>query len=135
MRYLVLVTAVAFALAGCKSKGPVPPSESCPGFQQAGSAKAFIKQKVQYLGDPDVDIREMRCVMSDGFLRIDVDIENDKSRNQQVEYRFSWFEANGMSSGPDEPWKPLILYPEEKRTIRTFSPSIDAQDFKLVIKR
>ena len=135
MRQIVIMAAIAIALAGCKSKGPPLPSESCPGYEQAGSSRAFIKQKVQYLGDPAVDIREMRCVTSDGLLRIDVDIENDKSRNQQVEYRFSWYEANGMSVGPEEPWKPLILYPEEKRTIRTLSPSVSAQDFKLVIKR
>ncbi|MGH8676858.1 MAG: YcfL family protein [Burkholderiales bacterium] len=130
-----VAAALALSVAGCKSKGPLLPSESCPGFQQAGSTKAFVRQKVQFLGDPEVDIREMRCVASDGLLRIDIDIENDKSRNQQIEYRFSWYQPNGMSAGPDEPWKPLILYPDERRTIRTLSPSISAQDFKLVIKR
>ena len=122
-------------LAGCKSKGPPAPSESCPGFADAGSTRALVKQKVQFLGDPEVDIREMRCLAQDGLLRIDVDIENDKSRNQQLEYRFVWFEPNGMSVGTEEPWKPLMLYPDEHRTLRTVAPSIQAQDFKLIFKR
>jgi uncharacterized protein YcfL len=74
-------------------------------------------------------------VMNEGLLRIDIDIENDKSRNQQIEYRFYWFQANGMSAAPDEAWKPLILYPDEKRTIRTLAPTVDAKDFSLTIKR
>jgi uncharacterized protein YcfL len=132
-----LVTAIvlAAAAAGCSSKGPVPPSESCPGFEEAGSTKQLVRKKVQFIGDPEVDIREMRCVMNEGLLRIDIDIENDKSRNQQIEYRFYWFQANGMSAAPDEAWKPLILYPDEKRTIRTLAPTVDAKDFSLTIKR
>jgi uncharacterized protein YcfL len=132
-----LVTAIvlAAAAAGCSSKGPVPPSESCPGFEEAGSTKQLVRKKVQFIGDPEVDIREMRCVTNDGLLRIDIDIENDKSRNQQIEYRFYWFQADGMSAAPDEAWKPLILYPDEKRTIRTLAPTVDARDFSLTIKR
>lgn len=137
MKTRAIVTAIvlAAAVAGCKSKGPVPPSESCPGFQEAGSTKQLIRKKVQFIGDPEIDIREMRCVVNDGLLRIDIDIENDKSRNQQIEYRFFWYEPNGMSAAPDEAWKPLILYPDEKRTIRTLAPSVNAQDFSLSIKR
>jgi uncharacterized protein YcfL len=132
----VLAAAIlVVGLAGCKSKGPLPPAESCPGFEEAGSTRGLVKQKVQFLGDPEVDIREMRCVVQDDLLRIDVDIENDKSRNQQLEYRFLWFEPNGMSVGTEEPWKPLVLYPEERRTLRTSAPSIQAKDFKLVFKR
>lgn len=137
MRRMAMVCAAAMGLVlvGCKSTGPRPPSESCPGWEQAGSTKALVKKKVQLIGDPDVDVRELRCVMADGLLRIDVDIENDKSRNQPVEYRFDWYEPNGMSAGTEEPWKPVMLYPDEKRTIHTVAPSIQAQDFRLVIKR
>lgn len=126
---------LAATVAGCKSSGPIPPSESCPGFQEAGSTRQLVRKKVQFIGDPEVDVREMRCIVNDGLLRIDVDIENDKSRNQQIEYRFYWYEENGMSAAPDEAWKPLILYPDEKRTIRTLAPGVNAKDFSLAIKR
>jgi uncharacterized protein YcfL len=132
---LLVAAAVAAGLAGCKSSGPRPPSESCPGFEQAGSTQRLVREKVQFLGSPDVQVREMRCVVHDGLLRVDVDIENDRSRNQQVEYRFLWFEPNGMSIGPEEVWKPLVLYPNERRIIRTAAPSVRALDFQLVVKR
>lgn len=132
---IVAVAVLAVGLAGCKGTGPRPPSESCPGFEQAGSTRSLVREKVQYLGSPDVDVGELRCVMDDGLLRIDVDLENDKSRNQQIEYRFLWFEPNGMSVGPEEAWKPLVLYPDERRTIRTVAPSVRALDFQLILKR
>jgi predicted small lipoprotein YifL len=131
---MLTTMAVVAGIAGCSTKGPLPPSESCPGFQEAGSTARLVKAKVQFLGDPDVGIAEMRCVTTDGILRIDIDLENEKARNQQIEYRFLWFEANGMSVAPEEAWKPLILYPDERRTIRTASPGISAHDFKLLIK-
>jgi hypothetical protein len=131
---ILAATALAVGLAACKSKGPLPPSESCPGFQEAGSIGKLVKAKVQFLGDPDVDIVEMRCVTSEGILRIDIDLENEKARNQPIEYRFVWYEASGMSVSPEEAWKPLMLYPDERRTVRTVSPGVNAQDFKLLIK-
>lgn len=131
---VLAATALSFGIAACKSKGPLPPSESCPGFQEAGTTARLVKAKVQFLGDPDVGIVEMRCVMTEGILRIDIDLENEKARNQPLEYRFVWYEASGMSVSPEEAWKPLMLYPDERRTIRTASPGVNAQDFKLLIK-
>lgn len=135
IRTVVTAIVLALFLAGCKTKGPIPPSESCPGYEEAGSTKLLVRKKVQFLGDPEIDIRELRCVTINGLLRIDIDLENDKSRNQQIEYRFFWYEANGMSAAPDEAWKPLILYPDEKRTISTLAPTVSAKDFSMVIKR
>jgi predicted small lipoprotein YifL len=136
MRIAALLAAAALGLgvAACKSKGPLPPSESCPGFEEAGSTSRLVKAKVQFLGDPDVGIVELRCMVTEGVLRIDIDLENEKARNQPIEYRFVWYEANGMSVSPEEAWKPLILYPDERRTIRTAAPGVRAQDFKLLIK-
>ncbi|HWQ39572.1 MAG TPA: YcfL family protein [Burkholderiales bacterium] len=133
MRIAVLLVALAL-LGGCRAKGPPLPSESCPGFKESGSTARLVKEKVQFLGDPDVGIVQMRCVVNEGILRVDVDLENEKSRNQSLEYRFLWFEPDGMSVAPEEAWKPLILYPDERRTIRTVAPGVNAQDFRLLIK-
>lgn len=133
MRIAVVLVVLAL-VAGCKAKGPPLPSESCPGFKESGSTARLVREKVQFLGDPDVGIVEMRCVSNEGILRVDVDLENEKSRNQPLQYRFLWFEANGMSVAPEEAWKPLMLYPDERRTIRTVAPGVHAQDFRLLIK-
>ena len=122
-------------LAGCQSSGEPKPSESCPGYAEAGSTKALAARKVSYIDGPDVRVVEMRCVSRADLLRIDIDLKNRRSKEQHIAYRFDWFESNGMSTGREEAWKPLLLYPGVPRTIRTVSPSTDAQDFRLVIKR
>ena len=122
-------------LAGCQSPGEPKPSESCPGFDEAGSTAGLEKVKVRYLDEPDVRIVEMRCVMIDNLLRVDADLINERPREQRISYRFEWFESNGMSIDNEEAWKPLLLYPDQLKTIRTVSPGGDAQDFRLVIKR
>ncbi|UCH49905.1 MAG: YcfL family protein [Betaproteobacteria bacterium] len=122
-------------LAGCQSSGEPQPSESCPGYAEAGSTKALAARKVSYIDRPDVRVVEMRCVSRADLLRIDIDLKNRRSKEQHIAYRFDWFEANGMSTGSEEAWKPLVLYPGVPRTIRTVSPSTDAKDFRLLIKR
>lgn len=136
MRPSILLFVIgAILLTGCRSTGEPKPSESCPGFAEAGSTKKLVKLKVRYIDGPEVRVVEMRCATQDDLLRIDVDLKNNRSREQRVAYRFDWFESNGMSINNEEAWKPLLLYPEDLRTIRTVSPSEDAQDFRLLIKR
>jgi uncharacterized protein YcfL len=131
---LFTVMICAVLLVGCQSRGEPKPSESCPGFGDAGSSSALEKAKVRYLDEPDVRVVEMRCVMTDNLLRVDADLLNERPREQSIAYRFEWFESNGMSIDNEEAWKPLLLYPDQLKTIRTVSPGGDAQDFRLVIK-
>jgi len=121
--------------AGCQSTGEPKPSESCPGFAEAGSTKALVARKVRFINNPDVKVVEIRCVMQNDLLRVDVDVKNGQSDEQGIAYRFEWYETNGMSTGGEEAWKPLLLYVNDFRTIRTVSPNPDAQDFNLLIKR
>lgn len=131
--YLLMI--VVLMLAGCQTKGEPKPSESCPGFSEAGSTRALVARKVRFINYPDVKVVEMRCVMQNDLLRVDIDLKNGESDEQTIAYRFEWFESNGMSTGGEEAWKPLLLYANDFRTIRTVSPNPDAQDFNLLIKR
>jgi uncharacterized protein YcfL len=132
---IVLFVIGAILLTGCRSTGESKPSESCPGFAEAGSTYKLVKRKVSYIGGPEVRVVEMRCAKQGDLLRIDVDLHNNRSTEQRVAYRFDWFESNGMRINNEEAWKPLLLYPQDLRTIRTVSPGADAQDFRLFIKR
>ncbi len=131
--YLLMI--VVLVLAGCQTKGEPKPSESCPGYAEAGSTRALVADKVRFINYPDVKVVEMRCVLQDDLMRVDIDLKNGESDEQTIAYRFEWHESNGMSTGGEEAWKPLLLYPNDFRTIRTVSPNPDAQDFNLLIKR
>jgi uncharacterized protein YcfL len=125
----------ALVLSGCQTKGEPKPSESCPGFSDAGSTRALVARKVRFINDPDVKVVEMRCVMQNDLMRVDIDLKNGESDEQTIAYRFEWLETNGMTTGGEEAWKPLLLYANDFRTIRTVSPNPDARDFSLLIKR
>ena len=125
----------ALLLSGCQTKGEPKPSESCPGFADGGSTKALVARKVRFINDPDVKVVEMRCVMQNDLLRVDIDLKNGEWDEQTIAYRFEWYETNGMSTGGEEAWKPLLLYADDFRTIRTVAPNADARDFNLLIKR
>ena len=133
-RFYLLMIGV-LVLAGCQTKGEPRPSESCPGYAEAGSTGALAARKVRFINYPDVKVVEMRCMMQNDLLRVDIDLKNGESDEQGIAYRFEWFESNGMSTGSEEAWKPLLLYANDFRTIRTVSPNPDAADFNLLIKR
>ena len=46
----------------------------------------------------------------------------------------SWYETNGMAAETEPNWRMLILYPDEKRTIKLISPNKLAKDFTIQIK-
>lgn len=135
MNRILYLLAMLFLMvaAGCQSSGAPALSKSCPGFDDFSDAAA--RGKIRFIGNPEVSINQIRCVATEGLLRVDVDMINQKSSEQRIEYRFQWFEADGMSVDPDEAWKPVLLYPRETRTIRTASPSKNSREFVLVIKR
>ncbi len=136
MKYVTYLVIFGIVITmGCRSPGPSGPSEACPGLANAGSTGDLAEIKVRYIDDPDVSVVGMRCVGADTLLRVDVDVQNKSTLEQRIAYRFQWFEANGMTVGGDEAWKPLLLYPKELRTVRTAAPTRIAQDFAMIIKR
>ena len=107
----------------------------CPGYSELGSQKKLIKSKVKYLDDVNVDIVQLRCLTAEnGLMIVDIDFENNYRKKQQAEFLVSWYENNGMAAETDPNWRMLILYPEEKRTMKLIAPNKSAKDFTIQIK-
>ena len=130
-----LFLCIFILLSSCATKGPLMPYEMCPGYSELGSQKKLIKSKVKYLDDVNVDIIQLRCLTAEnGLMTVDIDFENDYRKKQQTEFLVSWFENNGMAAESDPNWRMLILYPDEKRTIKLIAPNKSASDFTIQIK-
>jgi len=130
-----LILSIFILLSSCATKGPLMPYEMCPGYSELGSQKKLIKSKVKYLDDVNVDIIQLRCLTAEnGLMTVDIDFENDYRKKQQTEFLVSWFENNGMAAESDPNWRMLILYPDEKRTIKLIAPNKSAIDFTIQIK-
>ena len=130
--YLLLLF---FLVSSCATKRPLLPYEMCPGYSELGSQKKLIKSKVKYLDDVNVDIVQLRCLTAEnGLMIVDIDFENNYRKKQQTEFLVSWYENNGMAAETDPNWRMLILYPDEKRTMKLIAPNKSAKDFTIQIK-
>ena len=130
--YLLLLF---FLVSSCATKRPLLPYEMCPGYSELGSQKKLIKSKVKYLDDVNVDIVQLRCLSAEnGLMMVDIDFENSYRKKQQAEFLVSWYENNGMAAETDPNWRMLILYPDEKRTMKLIAPNKSAKDFTIQIK-
>ena len=135
LKQYIICLLLALLVSSCSTKRPLMPYEMCPGYSELGSQKKLIKSKVKYLKDVNVDIVQLRClIVENGLMNVDIDFENNYRKKQQTEFLVSWYEANGMSAETDPNWRMLILYPDEKRTIKLMSPNKLAKDFTIQIK-
>ena len=134
-RPLISILLLFFLVSSCATKRPLLPYEMCPGYSELGSQKKLIKSKVKYLDDVNVDIVQLRCLTAEnGLMIVDIDFENNYRKKQQTEFLVSWYENNGMAAETDPNWRMLILYPDEKRTMKLIAPKKSAKDFTIQIK-
>ena len=131
----IVFLCMSILVSSCSTKRPLMPYEMCPGYSELGSQKKLIKSKVKYLKGVNVDIVQLRCLIAEnGLMNVDIDFENNYRKKQQTEFLVSWYEINGMAAETDANWRMLILYPDEKRTIKLISPNKLAKDFTIQIK-
>ena len=73
-----------------------------------------------------------QATVSGNLLKIQATIENLRSSQRTVNYKFEWFDQDGMAvNSPNETWKSLPLQGRETTTISTVAISPKAVDFKL----
>lgn len=73
-----------------------------------------------------------QATVSGNLLKIQATVENLKSSPSTVNYKFEWFDQDGMAvNSPNEVWKALPLQGRESTTISTVAISPKAVDFKL----
>lgn len=120
------VVAPAPAPAPAYNSAPPPPP------QNAGPS---IASKIEELGKMTyLKVSDLRAARRDNLLRVQAEITNTSRSNQQLYYRFKWLDSDGFSVWEDEPWKPLIVYGNQKQQISVVSPSFKATDFRLVLQ-
>lgn len=111
----------ACLLTACTNHAPPP---------QPGS----INSKLEQLGEMSyLQVTDLKAVKRNHLLVVQAEINNTDDDNQQLFYRFKWFDASGFALA-DEAWKPLVLYAYQKQTLSAVAPSPQATDFKLVVQ-
>lgn len=119
-------------LSGWLKAGVLMLSLAMPGgMAQAESIASKIEElgKMKYL-----NVTGLKAVNRNGLLNIQAEITNDSEANQQLFYRFKWFDNSGFEVGVEEPWKPLTIYGKQRQNITTVAPMPQVTDFRLVLQ-
>ena len=67
-----------------------------------------------------------------GLLKIQAEIVNRSSAYRNVNYKFEWFDSDGMAiNSPNSVWISIPIEGGESRNISAVAPSPKAADFKL----
>lgn len=126
--YLMGLTAWGLVtLAHAIEPGLTPPPPPPPG--------PSIASKIEELGRLTyLKVTDLRAIKRDGLLRVQAEITNSSTDNQQLYYRFRWLDQDGFSVWDDEPWKPLLVYGLQKQQLQAVAPTFKASDFRLVLQ-
>ena len=81
-----------------------------------------------------IGISDLRATRQDRLLRVQAELNNFSASSRQVYYRFEWMDQQGFAVWDDEPWKPMIVYGNNKQIISVSSPSFKATNFRLVVQ-
>jgi uncharacterized protein YcfL len=115
----LLACSVLFFPARASENGPAP----------------SISSRVEQLGRmTHLTVTDLRAVKRDGLLRVQAEITNGSTDNQQLYYRFRWLDQDGFAVWDEEPWKPQIIYGLQKQVLQVVAPTFKASDFRLELQ-
>ena len=121
MRIKILGVLALALIADCAT--PPPPAP--------GSAAS----KVVAMGDmKNIEVGPMRVARENGFLTVNVQLNNTSSYNKQMYYRFAWLGNDGFPVADAEGWKSLTLYGSQTSFLPAIAPVPKATDFRLEVK-
>lgn len=82
-----------------------------------------------------VTIKSMRTRKVGNQLEVDVTLTNLTSRDKQVKYRFSWFDADEFQVEPDNnAWTPVTLHGAASVQLKALAPNATATSYKLNVR-
>lgn len=121
MRIKILGVLALALLAGCAT--PPPP------------APGTAASKVVAMGDmKNIEVGPMRVARENGFLTVNVQLNNTSSYNKQMYYRFAWLGNDGFPVADAEGWKSVTLYGSQTSFLPAIAPVPKATDFRLEVK-
>ncbi|WP_438481245.1 YcfL family protein [Oleiharenicola lentus] len=129
----LVVTGAAFAFTGCAS--------NVNSYERAESqaAPSYVADKRVITDNTLAGALRVTSInqatVSGNLLKIQATVENLRSSQRTFNYKFEWFDQDGMAvNSPNETWKSLPLQGRESTTISTVATSPRAVDFKLKFK-
>lgn len=120
LRKILSVMTLA-VLVGCSTPPPPPPNSAA--------------SKVVAMGDlKNIQVGPMRVARENGFMTVNVSLNNTSRYNKTMYYRFAWLGNDGFPVAEPEVWKSLTLYGSQSSFLPVIAPVPKATDFRLEVK-
>lgn len=81
-------------------------------------------------------VTDVAGVSLDGIKKVQLKVYNKSNRSLNLEYRFMWFDQNGMEVSTDtDAWHPITIDGKLSRAISSSSKTISAYSFEVYIRK
>lgn len=96
------------------------------------AASAGIAEKLILRGGlKGLQVVDLRALKKNDILVVQAEIQNTKSKDLRLYYRFRWIDEDGMQVGNGEVWKPLMFLGKQSQFIKGIAPSPKVADFEI----
>jgi len=127
-RTFALAVAALFVFAGCSSTFPA--HQSASNVLESQTDRQIINNiPLNYR----VSIVQYHSRITNGLQEIQVDLQNHRQQQYDLEYKIDWLDADGYVI-ESTPWQPLTINAKEYRSIKAIAHSPQAEDFKFYIR-
>jgi uncharacterized protein YcfL len=122
---ILFVTLVAALVAGCSSFDTVKAGEDKVKYQVISTGQA----------EDRVKIINVVAAKSGDLAKASVELKNDSGFPIQFEYRFKWYDQDGMEINPEGgSWIPLSMMAQETKSVQALAPNPTGATFKLFLQ-
>ncbi|NBQ25376.1 MAG: DUF1425 domain-containing protein [Verrucomicrobia bacterium] len=127
------LSAILICGSGCKSVNSVSPHERAATSHSIAQERVmtdpFLESRARILGVTETQTPE-------GFVKIQVELENMTSSTKHIEYAFEWFDAQGnLVPSASGGFRVRELLGREVIYISAISPRADIKDFRVKMIR
>jgi uncharacterized protein YcfL len=88
--------------------------------------------------DPRMDVQVVQVnesVVSGDLTKVQVILRSTSNRAKSINYRFDWYDLDGIVVTTNNPWKSLTLQGQQQVAVTATAPNPRAKDFRLNLQR
>lgn len=131
IRMFVYLTFISIIGSGCGTSGM---AGSLRVQADNGSSETRIIIDNPFLASK-LKISDLEATFSGNLLVAHVAVKSTHNSALQVQYKFRWYDAQGLEIGPDaSPWQPLMIYGGESKGLQSVAPNPSVKEFKIEIR-
>jgi len=123
----------ACCMAGCSTTAAIEASGK-KSWNQDGApelTKKVVFNRSSLAGS--IEIVDLKNALAGNLMRAQVSLRSKESDDLSVQYKFDWFDKQGMELGGTA-WTPVVIHPHESKTVQAAAPDPRAHEFKLKLR-